>query len=169
LTFPALHLAPLGLCLVVGSVSDVAKRRVPNVVSLVTAVGGVVVQSMDRGGLAALSGLGAAALTIALLYLPWQAGGLGGGDLKLAAATAVWVGIGGMIRYALAVAACGGVVSIVAYLFSGKEARREMKNNLALAALEGRLPPVPAGGPERKTVPYGVAIAAGALITFLIT
>jgi Flp pilus assembly protein protease CpaA len=42
-----------------------------------------------------------------------------------------------------------------------------MKNNLALAALEQRLPPVPAKTPGRVTVPYGVAVSVGALITFL--
>jgi hypothetical protein len=74
-----------------------------------------------------------------------------------------------MIRYALVAAASGGVVAIVAYLLSEQAARREMKNNLTLAALEQRFPPVPAKGPGRVSVPYCVAISAGAVITFLTT
>src|SRR5215467_13090610 len=92
MTFPAFHLAPLGVCLAVGVACDVTRRRIPNAISLLTAVSGLVVQVVDRGTVAALSGLGAATLTIALLYRPWAAGagGLGGGDVKLAASVAIW-------------------------------------------------------------------------------
>jgi len=167
--FPAMHFLPLGLCLGVGTVWDVAKRRIPNAVSLAAALSGLVVQVVDRGGLAALSGIGAGALTVALLYRPWVVGGIGGGDVKLAAGVAIWVGLGKMIWYALAVSASGGVVAIVAYLLSVRKARGEMTTNLTLAALQQRLPPVPTPAPGRVSVPYGVAVSAGALITFLTT
>ena len=168
-TFPAMHFLPLGVCLGVGTVWDMAKRRIPNAVSLAAALSGLVVQAVDRGGLAALSGIGAGALTVALLYRPWLAGGIGGGDVKLAAGVAIWVGLGSMVRYALAVSASGGVVAIIAYLLSVQKARGEMRANLSLAALEHRLPPVPPTAPGRVSVPYGVAVSAGALITFLTT
>lgn len=169
MTFPASHLVPLGVCLALGTIWDVAKRRIPNAVALATAVSGLIVQGVDRGGLAALSGVGAGALTVALLYRPWIAGGIGGGDVKLAAGVAVWVGLGHMVRYGLVVAASGGVVAVVAYLLSLKAVRREMRTNLALAALQQELPSVPRRAPGRVSVPYGVAIATGALITFLTT
>jgi prepilin peptidase CpaA len=169
MTFPALHLLPLGACLAAGTIWDLARRRIPNAVSLTTACLGVLVQAMDRGGASALSGVAAGAVTVALLYRPWVVGGIGGGDVKLAAAAAIWVGLGGMIRYALAVSASGGAVAIVAYLLSVQAARREMKTNLTLAALQQRLPPVPEKTAGRVSVPYGVAVSAGALITFLTT
>ena len=169
--FPAFHLAPLGVCLAAGVAWDITRRRIPNAVSLLTAVSGLVVQAIDRGTVAALSGLGAAVLTIALLYRPWVAGagGLGGGDVKLAASVAVWMGLAKMIPYALTAAASGGVVAIVAYLLSDRPARREMRNNLALAAFEQRLPLVPAKAPGRVSVPYAVAVSAGAVITSFLT
>jgi prepilin peptidase CpaA len=169
MTFPAPHLVPLGVCLAVGSVWDVTKRRIPNAVSGAAALSGVVVQAVDRGGLAALSGVAAAVVTILLLYRPWTAGGIGGGDLKLAAAAATWMGLGGMIRYGLAVAATGGVVSVTAYLLSRRAARQEMRANLTLAALQQTLPPVPTQSAGRVSVPYGLAIAAGAAISLLTT
>lgn len=167
-TFPAMHLLPLGLCLGAGAAWDVAKRRIPNAISFAIALSGLVVQVADRGWLAALSGIGAGALTVALLYVPWTHG-FGGGDVKLAASAAIWVGLGNMVRYALAVSASGGVVAIVAYLLSEKEARGEMRTNLTLAVFEQRFPSVPVSGPGRRSVPYGVAVSAGALITFLTT
>src|SRR6185503_7323284 len=96
-TFPASHLLFLGVCLSVGAVWDIAKRRIPNFVTGAVALGGVVVQLVDKGRWSALSGIGAAAVSVALLYRPWVAGGIGGGDVKMAAATAIWVGLGGLI------------------------------------------------------------------------
>jgi prepilin peptidase CpaA len=162
LTFPAPHLLPLGVCLVIGSVSDLAKRRIPNLVTGAAALSGVVVQLVDRGGWAALSGVAAAMLSVMLLYKPWAAGGLGGGDVKMAGAVAIWIGLGGMIRYALAVAAAGGVVALVMYFSSRKAIRQDVKTNLTLAALQQTLPTVEKGAEGRKSVPYGLAIAAGA-------
>jgi prepilin peptidase CpaA len=167
LTFPAPHLLPLGVLLVIGSAWDIAKRKVPNLVTGAVAVLGLAAQLVDRGGWSAASGLAAAVVSLALLWRPWVSGGLGGGDVKMAAAVAIWVGLGGMIRYALAVAAVGGGVSLVMYLLSGKSTRREIKANVTLAALQQRLPPVEVRAPGRPRVPYGIVIAAGAAIALL--
>jgi prepilin peptidase CpaA len=176
LTFPASHLLPLAACLAVGSAWDIAKRRIPNLVTGAAALSGVVVQLVDKGGWSVLSGLAAAVVSIALLYKPWAAGGLGGGDVKMAAAVAIWVGLGGMIRYAVAVAAAGGVVALIMYALSRKEARQDIRANLTLAALQQTLPtveirkdgsPGKSNSPGRPSVPYGLAIAAGAAFALL--
>jgi prepilin peptidase CpaA len=176
LTFPASHLSVLGACLAVGAAWDLAKRRIPNFVTGAAALSGVVVQLVDKGWLSALSGLAAAVISIALLYKPWMAGGLGGGDVKMAAAVAIWVGLGGMIRYAVAVAAAGGVVALIMYALSRKDVRKDIRTNLTLAALQQTLPTVEVGegGNSGKTipsgrpsVPYGLAIAAGAAFALL--
>jgi prepilin peptidase CpaA len=172
-TFPASHLLPLGVCLVIGTVWDITKRKVPNLVTAAIALVGLAAQLVDRGGLSALSGLAAAAVSLLLLYKPWAAGGLGGGDVKMAAAVAIWVGLGGLIRYALAVAAVGGVIALIMYALSGKALRQEIRTNLTLAALQQSLPSVEvrsggrAGPNGRRSVPYGLAIAAGAAFALL--
>jgi prepilin peptidase CpaA len=175
-TFPASHLLFLGVCLGVGAIWDIAKRRIPNVVTGAAAVGGLVVQLVDKGGWSALSGIGAAVVSVALLYRPWAAGGLGGGDVKMAAAAAIWVGLGGMIQYALAVAAAGGVVALIMFVLSRKSVRQEIRTNLKLAALQQTLPTVEIrkadkigeiGLSGRPSVPYGLAIAAGAAFALL--
>jgi prepilin peptidase CpaA len=166
----------LGACLLAGCAWDVAKRRIPNFVTGAAALAGVVAQLVDNGGWSTLSGLAAAVLSIALLYRPWMAGGLGGGDVKMAAAVAIWIGLGGMIRYAVAVAAAGGVVALIMYALSRKDIRQDIRANLTLAALQQSLPPVEigtggnAGKPDssgRPSVPYGLAIAAGAAFALL--
>jgi Flp pilus assembly protein protease CpaA len=164
MTFPALHLLPLGLCLIAATVWDVARRRIPNGVVAIAALSGLVVQIVDRGLLAAASGLGAAVIVIALLYRPWTAGGIGGGDVKLAAAAAIWVGLAGMVRYALGVAVAGGLVAAIAYLLSTRSVKREVRTNLTLAMVDQSLPPVSPRAPGRVSVPYGLAISAGAIV-----
>jgi prepilin peptidase CpaA len=127
----------------------------------------MVAQLVDRGGWSAASGVAAAIVSVALLYRPWAAGGIGGGDVKMAAAVAIWVGLGGMIRYALAVAAAGGIVALVMYFFSRKAVRQDVKTNLTLAALQQTLPTVEVRAAGRPSVPYGLAIAAGAAFALL--
>lgn len=167
MTFPASHLLVLGVCLVIATVWDVAKRRIPNLVTGAVALLGVAAQLVDRGGWSVLSGLGAAVISVALLYRPWTAGGIGGGDVKMAAAVAIWVGLGGMIRYALAVAAAGGIVALVMYFLSRKAIRQDIRTNLTLAALQQSLPTVEVRAAGRPSVPYGLAIAAGAAFALL--
>jgi prepilin peptidase CpaA len=165
--------------LVIGAVWDIAKRRIPNLCTGAAALLGVAAQLVDQGGWSLLSGLAAAVVSVALLYRPWMAGGIGGGDVKMAAAAAIWVGLGGLIRYALAVAAVGGVVALIMYALSRKAIRQEIRTNLTLAALQQSLPSVevrevreaPIDGknesPARPSVPYGLAIAAGAAFALL--
>ncbi len=167
MTFPASHLLVLGVCLALATGWDVATRKIPNLVTGAAALTGVVAQLVDHGGWSTLSGLAAAAIGIALLYRPWVAGGIGGGDVKMAAAVAIWVGLGGMIRYALAVAAAGGVVALVMYSLSRKAIRQDIKANLTLAALQQSLPTVEVRAAGRPSVPYGLAIAAGAAFALL--
>ena len=87
--------------------------------------------------------------------------------VKMAAAVAIWVGLDGMIRYALAVAAAGGVVALVMYFLSRKAIRQEVRTNLTLAALQQSLPSVEVRAGGRPSVPYGLAIAAGAAFALL--
>jgi prepilin peptidase CpaA len=164
MTFPALHVVPLGVCLIAAAGWDLARNRIPNMVSGAAALSGLVVQVADRGIVAAASGLAAAVIVVAVLYRPWLAKGIGGGDVKLAAAVAIWVGLGALVRYALGVAVVGGLIAIVAYFRSTRAVRGEVRANLTLAAVDQSLPSISARGPGRVPVPYGLAIAAGAII-----
>ena len=90
--------AGLGLILIAASVADVTSRRLPDVASLVVALlGGTL--ALQRGPMALVAGLVACAATAGaflLLRRLFQARsgepGLGLGDVKLAAALALWLG-----------------------------------------------------------------------------
>jgi prepilin peptidase CpaA len=153
--------------LIVAASWDICRRRIPNAISgavMLAALGASLVRG-DWG--AALSGLGAALLTIAALWLPWLGGRIGGGDVKLTAAGAASVGLSLLHEYLLATALAGGVVALICFLLSTTRARQEMALNMNLLAA-GIMPDPPLrGGGGRVSVPYGVAAAAAALAVVL--
>jgi len=159
---------PLGLGLGIAIVCDLRARRIPNAVSAALLVAALVVRGLNQGGLAALSGVGAAALVVAALYRPWLMGGIGGGDVKLAAATAAWVPFGRLHWFALSTAVAGGLVAVVYYFVARPDARAEIRANLTLTALHNELPSVPSHRAGHPSVPYALAIAAGAVVALLI-
>lgn len=164
---PIPHLIPLAVGLTWAAATDLVRRRVPNTVTVFVLLSGLVVTALNGGVLAPLSGLAASALVVLALYRPWSAGGIGGGDVKLAAATAVWVGLGGLPWFALATALAGGMVALACYAVAGKAARADMRANLTLAVVRGELPEV-ATHKTHVSVPYAVAIVAGAVAVFFI-
>ncbi|SRR6266540_2696261 len=164
---PIPHLVPLGLGLGWAAVSDLRRRRIPNAITGFVLVSGLVVTALDGGLLNPLSGLAALVLVVLVLCRPWVVGGIGGGDVKLAAATAVWVGLAGLPWFALATALSGGVVALVCFAVAGKAARADMRANLTLAVVHGELPAVPSHK-THVSVPYAVAILAGAVVVFFV-
>jgi prepilin peptidase CpaA len=162
LSIPVLHLLPLGASLLIAVAWDVRVRRIPNLVCGATAIAGLGLRFWDDGGLAALGGLGAGALTVALIYPFWRRGGIGGGDVKLAGAAAVGVGLSSALPiFWLATALAGGVTALVCLSMSRRSVRREIRANLTVAALHQVIPDIGPMVTGRVSVPYGVAIASG--------
>ena len=162
-----LHLGPLALGLAVAILFDLGWRRIPNAISGFVFLSAIALRWHDQSGWAALSGLGAAALVVAALYRPWLMGGIGGGDVKLAAATAAWVPFARLPWFVLSAALAGGFFAAIYYLRARSETKAEIRANLTLAALQNELPSVPSHRTGHLSLPYSLAIAAGAAAVFL--
>jgi prepilin peptidase CpaA len=103
-------------------------------------------------GLHLACGAAVLALTFCLFALGW----IGGGDAKLAAATAVWMGWRHVGEYATDAAMLGGLLTLAI---------------LAMRAVPLPAPAVGMGWVERLHargggVPYGIALAAAGLLTY---
>ena len=154
----------LVVLLLAAALWDIRKRRIPNPLNAAVLLAGLLVAFLGGGWLSALSALGASFLTVALFWIPWRKGMLGGGDVKLAGAAAASVGLPLLHEYLLATALAGAVVALVCFFMSNRSARQEMVTNLKMATA-GVLPRPPLrGGGGRISVPYGVACAAAALL-----
>jgi len=103
-----------------------------------------------------LSHTGAAFAVLAVSFVFFARGWIGGGDAKLAAATALWLGFDHLMAYLLYASIFGGLLTLAMIRF------RLMPLPKALADKEWvkRLHRLDSG------VPYGIALAAAALLIY---
>ena len=146
-TAPIWLFALLALALVGAAIQDMVQLKISNllvVAVILLAVAAVVI----AGPSWAL--WQNALLFVALLALgmvAFSAGLFGGGDVKLIAALGLWVGLAGGFRLLITIAIAGGVLALTFIVL------RQLFRK--------------AGEPKAKgQLPYGVAIAAGALLAF---
>lgn len=164
-----LWLAPLLSLLLIGGLWDVTRRRIPNAISASAAVLGVAAQGQWAGWRGVVSGVAAAVITLVLLWGPWVRKMVGGGDVKVAMAAVLAVGLGGYPRFLVVSALAGGLLALVSLLRSSPEARREIRTNL-LMMLQREKVDLPAGGAVargRVPVPYGAAFVVAAFDALL--
>ncbi len=99
----------------------------------------------------------AGALVLAVTFGLFALGGMGGGDAKLLAATAVWMGLNfNLVSYLLTSAFIGGLLTVAILVY----------RKSPLAAYTGHSRFLRHFADESVGVPYGVALGLGGLITF---
>jgi prepilin peptidase CpaA len=137
--------------------SDLLTLTISNRVSLIL-VGGFFALAM-MGGLSTaemLWHIGAAGVVLAVTFSFFTRGWIGGGDAKLAAATALWLGFDHLLPYFVYASLFGGALTLALIQFrlaplSGWLARQELMQRLHR---------------EDGGVPYGIALAAAALAVY---
>ena len=151
------------LFLLVAAIGDFRTRRIPNRLTGMMAVLGLTWSVMSNpimpGALQGLGGL----FTGLLCWLPFYAlGWLGAGDVKLFAAAGAWLGPMRTIEGALVAAVVGALLALIWMVFSYGG-----RNTAATLAIAASRPSILSPSGERpglkKTIPYGLALAFGAL------
>jgi len=137
--------------------SDLFTMTISNRVTLAL-VGGFVAMAFISGMSPSdvLAHAGAAATVLVVTFLFFTRGWIGGGDAKLAAATALWFGFDHLLVYLLYASIFGGALTLMMIRF------RLMSLPQVLADQEwvNRLHRPNSG------VPYGIALAAAALLIY---
>jgi len=149
--------------LVLAAIGDLRKRRIPNRLVATLALLGLAFSVTQRPVLpGALHGLEGLFVGLAC-WLPFYAlGWLGAGDVKLFAAAGAWLGPMRALEGAFIGALAGAVLAVLWMLQS--QGIRNAFQTLGMAAGSPGLLSSPAGGEKgRSTLPYGVAIAFGAI------
>lgn len=159
----ALHTAVLVALLGAAAWSDLRTRRIPNSLTVSGLAAGMALAVLAPGGSLAGSAL-AVAVAFAMGFLLFVGRVLGGGDVKLLIAVAALLG---MERFAVALlltALAGAVLALGTAVRRGVllPALFNSKDTLVSWATLGRAGAAPALS-TGVSVPYGVAIAAGAL------
>jgi len=146
---------------------DVRYRRIPNPFVLATLASGLAINSIF-GGLAGLyASLGGCGLAFVLMFLLHIFGAMGAGDVKLFAAVGAVTGASFVLPTFLVVILTGGLLGVVSIIRAGAVITTMQR---VLQILVGLLPgwemPKFAVPPDRRhTIPYGVAITIGSLIS----
>jgi prepilin peptidase CpaA len=144
-------LAICAAALAAAGANDLVRYRIPNSLCLaVVAAFVVLVPSLPLATTAshAATGLAVLAATSACFAL----GLMGGGDAKLLAATALWMGWGYLLPFVLLTSLAGAALGLTLLV-----ARRHVRRPLAQGRWYSRLLS------DGEGVPYGVAISAAAL------
>ena len=134
--------ALLGVLLVIAAVFDLRERIIPNRLNLAIALLAPLAwwaQSLALWPDIALQ-IGVAALIFALFIGLFAIGGIGGGDVKMIGALALWIDAGLIVDLLMIMALVGGVIA------GGMLIYRKMRKTT-----------------DKAEVPYGVAIAIAGL------
>ncbi|MFT8585436.1 A24 family peptidase [Acetobacter papayae] len=151
-----------GLLLLYAALCDLASRTIPDGASILLLLAGVVLQSAQGDLPVALM---AAGLTFVVCAAIWLLGLLGGGDVKLMAASMLVVPAHKTLDLAVLVPLSGGVLAIV-YLLLGCIARPPGRRDRPLPFWRRTLRAEQWRIARRGPLPYGVAIAASAIALF---
>jgi prepilin peptidase CpaA len=149
LVFPAL--------MAFAAVSDLLTMTIPNKVSMALVVAFAAFAIV--GGLpweAVLMHLAAGAVVLAVCFAMFALGWIGGGDAKLAAATALWLGFDTLMEYLLISTIAGGLMTLLILQLRGWPLPRFALQWSWLSRLHDR----------HSGVPYGIALAGAALLVY---
>jgi prepilin peptidase CpaA len=137
--------------------SDLFTMTISNRVTIILLVG--------FGAMALMTGMppavmlehgGAGLLVLVVSFVFFARGWIGGGDAKLAAATALWLGWSHLLEYLLYASLLGGGLTLILLEFRKFELPPRLIGYVWLERLHQ-----PKGG-----VPYGIALAAAALLVY---
>jgi prepilin peptidase CpaA len=144
---------------------DLRTRRIPNYLTLGTALSGLAYNLIMHGWSGLLGGLLGLLVGFAFLILPYIWGGMGAGDVKALAALGAWLGPGETVYLFCYMGIAGGLLALGLLCWNGLLWRKIRRgwftlSNLVLCRSAGVK--APSGSREDTPgMPYGVAIAVG--------
>jgi len=155
--FDSLALLVFPLLMIFAALADLFTMTIPNRVSLVLIAAYLLLALYLRLPLATVGlhvscGLAMLALTFTMFQMGW----IGGGDAKLAAATALWLGWPSLFEYGLAASLIGGALTVAILALRHYDLPEKLLSVGFIAKLAEKN-----GG-----VPYGIALALAGLIIY---
>lgn len=145
--------------------TDLREQRIPNWLTASGTLVGLILASLEMGGFPTLALVGSG-IALALAFPLFALGGLGAGDVKLFAAVGAFLGPAGLLPVVIYGGLAGGALAL------GSAARRGVVIPVLLSSSGLLLHLITLGRrgarptlttPGAHAVPYGVAIAAGAV------
>ena len=163
------YLSSAVACALVGAVTDVKSRRVPNLLTAPAIVAGLALHSALDGWRGLEYSLFAGLICGGIFFVLFLTGGMGGGDVKLIAAVGCLAGIAHIQFILIFTGLAGGVMALV--LIAKRRRFRETFTNVGSLVIHHRIhglephPQINVMNDSALRLPYALAIAAGTAIT----
>jgi len=150
----------LTIVLIIAAYFDTRWRRIPNKLTYPTIIAGLGLHTIDSG----LTGLGSALLGLLIgggfFLIVYMIGGMGAGDVKLMGGVRSFLGSHAIIPAIIFTVFVGGIMAIIKLFYDWVN---RVKTPTARSGTNKGSPKK-----EKSSLPYGVAIAAGTLVTLII-
>ena len=145
-------------CMLFAAISDMLSMTIANRVPVLLLVVFALVAPMTGMDWATYGWhFAAGGLVLAVTFGLFALGGMGGGDAKLLAATAVWMGLNvQLVEYLVFSTFIGGLLTLAILIY----------RKSALSTLTGQNPFLRHFANEATGVPYGIALGIGGLLTY---
>lgn len=151
----AAALAAYVVPLVMAGVSDFRTLRIPNWLTGALALAFPVAALAVGQPVDWMSHLGAGLAVFAIAAGLFALRLMGGGDVKLLAATALWIGLGQILPYLTLVALVGGVFAVGCVM---------LRHPLVQAAILATVRRLPVFADKHLPIPYGIPIAVAGVL-----
>ena len=143
--------------MIYAAVSDLLTMTIPNKLSLMLVVAFLLVATASGlPWVTVAQHLGVGALVLFVCFGLFAFGWIGGGDAKLAAATALWLGSGSLVDYLLVSTIAGGLLTLMILFIRAQPLPAFALNWGWVLRLHDR----------NAGVPYGIALAGAALAVY---
>ena len=162
------------LCALLMAGSDVKSRRIPNYLTLTTALSGLAFRGACYGISGLIEGFLGLLLGFGLLFLPYYLKGMGAGDVKALAALGAWLGPKSTFFLFIYMGLAGGILALAFLWWRGllwqklRQAKVYVVNLILSRHFEASPQAASRQSSEDQGIPYGVAIATGMLAVFWI-
>jgi prepilin peptidase CpaA len=145
-------------CMLFAAISDMLSMTIANRVPVLLVVVFALVAPLTGMEWAAYGWhFAAGAIVLAVTFGLFAMGGMGGGDAKLLAATAVWMGLSiNLVEYLVVSTFIGGLLTVAILIY----------RKSPLAVVTGSNPFLRHFADEKTGIPYGIALGLGGLMTY---
>jgi prepilin peptidase CpaA len=149
---------------------DTRYRRIPNRSVMVTLVIGLALNSLMNGWPGTLASLAGCFIAFGLMLVLHLVGALGAGDVKLFASIGSVIGAHLVLPTFAVILMTGGVLAVLTALRAGTMRETAQRVSLIFGSLlvNFSVPRFYVPEDQKQTVPYGVAITFGSLISLAI-
>jgi prepilin peptidase CpaA len=145
-------------CMAFAAISDMLSMTIANRVSIVLILTFAVVAPLTGMDWSAFGlHLAAGAIVLAITFVLFAIGGMGGGDAKLLAATSVWMGLGmPLLEYLVYASMIGGLLTLFVLSYRKSIFHAFLGQNMFLRHF----------AEDQKGIPYGIALGVGGMLAF---